>query len=61
MGNNNSDLIHALHVDDVEAFEVTAGITGRRLPRTDLVRGWLYDFEPGTEWPETDHHVAEER
>lgn len=21
MGNNNSDLIHALHVDDVEAFE----------------------------------------
>lgn len=61
MANSNSDLIHAVHVDDVEAFEVTTGITGRRLPRTDLVRGWLYDFEPGTEWPETDHHAAEER
>jgi hypothetical protein len=33
----------------------------RRLPGTDLIGGWLYDFEPGTEWPETDHDVAEER
>lgn len=40
---------------------MTTGITGRRLPRTDLVRGWLHDFEPGTEWPEADHHLAEER
>jgi len=61
MGKNNRDLIRAIHVDDVEAFEVVPGITGRRLPRTDLIGGWLYDFEPGTEWPETDHHEAEER
>jgi quercetin dioxygenase-like cupin family protein len=61
MADSNRDLIRAIHVDEVEAFEVSAGITGRRLPRTDLVGGWLYDFEPGTEWPETDHHAAEER
>lgn len=58
---HDDDLIKALHIDDVEPFEVVPGITGRRLPATDLVRAWLYDFEPGTEWPETDHHAAEER
>jgi quercetin dioxygenase-like cupin family protein len=61
MGKNNEDLIHAVHIDDVEPFYVTDKITGRRLPKTDLVGGWLYDFEPGAEWPDTDHHSAEER
>lgn len=61
MDTSNSELIHAVHIDDVEAFEVTDGITGRRLPKTDLVGGWLYDFEPGAVWPGVDHHVAEER
>jgi hypothetical protein len=61
MDKTNRDLIHAVHIDDVKAFEVTQGITGRRLPKTDLVGAWLYDFEPGSEWPATDHHVAEER
>jgi hypothetical protein len=61
MDKTNSDLIHAVHIDDIEPFRVAEGITGRRLPRTDLIRGWLYDLEPGSAWPETDHHVAEER
>jgi ChrR Cupin-like domain len=61
MDDTNSDLIQALHIDDVEAFVVTEGITGRRLPRTDLVGAWVYDFAPGAEWPDIDHHVAEER
>jgi hypothetical protein len=61
METTNRDLIQAIHIDDVEAFEVAEGITGRRLPKTDLVRAWLYDLEPGAAWPDTDHHVAEER
>ena len=55
------DLVNAVHVDDLEVFEVTTGITGRRLPATDLVRAWMYDFEPGSLWPSVDHHEAEER
>lgn len=61
MNKSNADLIHAVHIDDVEPFRVTDKITGRRLPKTDLVSGWIYDFEPGAEWPDTDHHTAEER
>ena len=61
MDKTNSELMHAVHIDDLEPFAVARGITGRRLPRTDLVGAWLYDFEPGSEWPDTDHHVAEER
>jgi len=61
MDKTNGELIHAVHIDDLESFEVTDGITGRRLPKTDLVGAWLYDFEPGSVWPNTDHHLAEER
>jgi quercetin dioxygenase-like cupin family protein len=61
MTQNRTELINAIHIDEVERFKVTEKITGRRLPKTDLVGGWLYDFEPGAEWPDTDHHVAEER
>jgi hypothetical protein len=61
MDKTNTDLIHAVHIDDVEGFDVTDAIRGRRLPTTDLVRAWLYDFEPGAVWPDTDHHTAEER
>jgi quercetin dioxygenase-like cupin family protein len=61
MDDTGRDSIHAVHIDDIEPFAVTSGITGRRLPTTDLVGAWLYDFEPGSVWPDTDHHVAEER
>jgi hypothetical protein len=54
-------LIEAVHVDDIAPAEVAAGIVRRGLPATDFARGWLIDFEPGTEWPEVDHHRAEER
>jgi ChrR Cupin-like domain len=58
---NHQDLVTAVHVDELPRFEVASGITGRRLPATDLVRAWMYDFEPGTQWPEEDRHEAEER
>jgi len=54
-------LISAVHVDDIAQFDVAEGIVGRRLPATDLVRAWMYDFAPGSRWPQTDHHTAEER
>ncbi len=57
----NADLIHAVHIDDLEWRTVTTGITGCRLTATGFARGWLYDFEPGSQWPEVDHHTAEER
>ncbi|MFD6418299.1 cupin domain-containing protein [Streptomyces sp. NPDC060194] len=50
-----------LHVDEVEAVEVAPGIVRRRLPATDRARGWLYDFAPGSQWPEVDVHDGEER
>jgi hypothetical protein len=56
-----NSLIHAVHIDDIPAAEVSAGIVRRRLPATAFARGWLIDFEPGTEWPEVDHHHTEER
>jgi hypothetical protein len=58
---DDDQLFTSTHLDDVEPFEVSPGITGRRLPATDLVRGWYYEFAPGTEWPTVDHHDAEER
>lgn len=56
-----SSEITAVHLDDVDTFEVAPGILGKRLPRTDLVRAWYYEFAPGTRWPEVDHHDREER
>jgi len=53
--------VQFLQVDAVEAVEVVPGIHRRRLPATDRARGWVYDFAPGTEWPETDVHDGEER
>ncbi|WP_411084585.1 cupin domain-containing protein [Streptomyces sp. cmx-18-6] len=50
-----------VHIDDVEAHQVVPGIVRRRLPGTDYARGWLIDFAAGTEWPEVDHHLTEER
>jgi quercetin dioxygenase-like cupin family protein len=62
MTESTSDpLVEAVHVDDIAPAEVAAGIVRRRLPATDFARGWLIDFAPGTEWPEVDHHHAEER
>ncbi len=54
-------LVHAVHIDDVPAVEVCAGIRRYRLPATDFARGWLIDFDPGAQWPEVDHHHTEER
>lgn len=54
-------LFQSTHLDDVETFEVSPGIVGRRLAATDLVRGWYYEFAPGTTWPVVDHHEGEER
>ncbi|MGW7200860.1 cupin domain-containing protein [Streptomyces chryseus] len=53
--------VQFLHVDEVEPVEVAPGITRRRLPATEWARGWMYDFAPGTEWPEVDVHEGEER
>ncbi|GAA3690554.1 hypothetical protein GCM10022224_064990 [Nonomuraea antimicrobica] len=55
------DDVQFLHVDEVEPVEVVPGIVRRRLPATELARGWMYDFAPGTEWPEVDVHEGEER
>lgn len=56
-----SALKTVVQVDDVEPHEVAPGIWRRRLPGTAYARGWLIDFAPGTEWPETDEHATEER
>ncbi|MGI5271548.1 cupin domain-containing protein [Nonomuraea sp. CA-218870] len=56
-----SDDVEILHVDEVEPVEVVPGIVRRRLPATRWARGWMYDFAPGTEWPEVDVHEGEER
>lgn len=60
-GSTSDALVQAVHIDDVPAEVVAAGIVRRRLPATGFARGWLIDFEPGTVWPEFDHHAAEER
>ena len=57
----NDALIQAVHIDDVPAEVVSAGIVRRRLPASGFARGWLIDFEPGAVWPAVDHHAAEER
>lgn len=57
----DEQLFHSTHLDDVETFEVSPGIVGRRLAATDLIRGWHYEFAPGTTWPEVDYHEREER
>jgi hypothetical protein len=55
------DDMQVAQVDEVEAVEVVPGIVRRRLPATAWARGWMYDFAPGTEWPEVDVHEGEER
>lgn len=55
------DDIQVTQVDEVEGVEVVPGIVRRRLPATAWARGWMYDFAPGTEWPEVDVHDGEER
>ncbi|MFE2103122.1 cupin domain-containing protein [Streptomyces sp. NPDC059468] len=53
--------IQVLNTHEVEPVEVAPGITQRRLPATPWARGWMYDFAPGTQWPEEDVHEGEER
>ncbi|NUR24442.1 MAG: cupin domain-containing protein [Catenulispora sp.] len=57
----NPNDVQFLHVDEVDPVEVVPGIIRRRLPATEWARGWMYDFAPGTEWPEVDVHESEER
>lgn len=51
----------AYHLDDFESYEAAPGIVGKKLPATDLIRGWWYEFAPGSRWPEVDYHELEER
>lgn len=60
MTRDSSD-VQILNVDEVDPVEVVPGILRRRLPATEWARGWMYDFAPGTEWPEVDVHEGEER
>ena len=60
MSQEDEDM-RVVQVDDVPSVEVAPGIFGRRLQATNWARGWLYDFAPGTEWPEVDVHEGEER
>ncbi|MBN6051864.1 cupin domain-containing protein [Nonomuraea sp. RK-328] len=53
--------MQVLNVDEIEGVEVAPGIVRRGLPVTGWARGWMYDFAPGTEWPEVDVHEIEER
>ncbi|MFG2146146.1 cupin domain-containing protein [Streptomyces sp. NPDC048696] len=48
-------------IEDAEAVVIAPGIVQRRVGRTGHARGWLVDFEPGSEWPEVDFHTTEER
>lgn len=50
-----------VHVEEVEQVEVAPGIVSRKVGITGHARGWLVDFAPGSEWPETDVHATEER
>ena len=59
--NRDHNDVQILQIDDVEPVEVIPGIIRRRLPSTEWARGWVYDFAPGTEWPEDDVHEGEER
>ncbi|SEG64021.1 ChrR Cupin-like domain-containing protein [Nonomuraea solani] len=53
--------MQVLRIDDIDGTEVAPGIVRRGLPVTGAARGWVYDFAPGTEWPEVDVHETEER
>jgi quercetin dioxygenase-like cupin family protein len=55
------ELMRAILIDDLTPTYVAPGITRRDLPATDRASGWVIDFEPGTEWPDVDHHHDEER
>jgi anti-sigma factor ChrR (cupin superfamily) len=48
-------------VDDLPALAVAPGVVRRQLLTTEFARGWVIDFAPGSEWPQTDVHDAEER
>ncbi|MFI7276553.1 cupin domain-containing protein [Streptomyces sp. NPDC049879] len=59
--NGTGGLKTAVRVEDVEPVDVAPGIVRRGLPRTEYATGWLIDFAPGSEWPDTDEHATEER
>lgn len=48
-------------IDDVPATTIGPGIVRRQLPATTFATAWAIDFEPGSVWPEIDHHQTEER
>lgn len=53
--------VQVIDVEDIAPHQVGPGITRRRLAPTEHARGWLIDFEPGSQWPELDRHKGEER
>lgn len=59
--NANFESLNVTHIDDVPRTLVAKGIYRRDLSTTAFARGWLIDFEPGSQWPEIDHHATEER
>ncbi|MFY1686696.1 cupin domain-containing protein [Plantactinospora sp. WMMB782] len=50
------DLLVSVLVDDMDTTEVAPGIVRRALPGGARV----FDFLPGSVWPETDHHTSDE-
>ncbi|MGH9232360.1 MAG: hypothetical protein ACRD0R_03325 [Acidimicrobiales bacterium] len=61
MTKNDSSRFRSEVVDDLPALVVAPGVVRRQLLTTEFARGWVVDFAPGSEWPETDVHDAEER
>ncbi|MFD6111491.1 anti-sigma factor [Streptomyces yangpuensis] len=44
--------VQLVHVEDIAPTEVVPGILHKPPPAVQRARGWVYDFAPGTRWPE---------
>lgn len=40
----------------VPAVEVAPGVRRRSMPSCPYLDVWIIEFDPGTQWPEIDHH-----
>ncbi|WP_122817949.1 cupin domain-containing protein [Nocardioides pantholopis] len=54
-------LLSAQLLADLPPVEVAPGVVRRSLFSSDRLTAWVIDFEPGSRWPEVDHHGEEER
>lgn len=52
-------LLDHVVVEEVEAVEMTSGITRRALPSGQVVAR-VFDIPPGIQWPVVDHHDQDE-